>query len=277
MNNQNSILLIDSAFDSDLSIHCNLLVKISPDNFSYAIIHQDDNKVIAVFDEQECENGIKQLANRLKSDPYLAFTYNEVKVAVYTTNSIFVPAAFEDHQSENLHLSFFTQAPTTSLYRTKHPVFGFTTIFSLTQFTEDLLQQSLTASKKFQHSASLLKLAETITNAAILLDFTVGTVNILYVKDKKVVFQQYYEIENVEEFNYYLLLIINQLNILAKETTVYVSGIIDETDEKYDLLQKSFEAVSFLNPNQALLNQDVLSDMPAHYYTTLLALDQCAS
>lgn len=278
MNNQNSILLIDSAFDSNLSMHCNLLVKVSPDSFSYAIIHKELNKVIAVFDEQECEDGTKSLASRLKSDPYLAFTYREVKISIYTVNSIFIPNAFDDHENLNHHASFFAQTPTsTNLYTTKHAHFGFTTIFSLSKLTEDLLHQSLINCKKYQHSASLLKLAENAPSSSILLDFTVGTVNVLYIKDKQVIFQQYYEIENVEEFNYYLLLMMKQLNLITDETSVEISGVIDEMDEKYKLLQQYFKTIQFLNISDKEMNQEVLSDMPTHYYTTLLALDQCVS
>lgn len=277
MNNQNSILLIDAAFDSNLSMHCNLLVKVNPDSFSYAIIHKEHNKVIAVFDEQECENGIQSLASRLKSDPYLAFTYREVKIAIYTENSIFVPDALTDPENLNLHVSFFAQVPNVNLYTYKHPHFGFTTIFSLSKLTDDLLQQSLVNCKKYQHSTSLLKLAENIPSSSILLDFTVGTVNVLYIKDKQVIFQQYYEIENVEEFNYYLLLMMKQLNMITDETSVEISGIIDEMDEKYKLLQQYFKTIQFLNLSDKEMNQEVLSDMPTHYYTTLLALDQCVS
>ena len=67
MNTKNSILLIDPAFDTNTAVNCSLLVKIGIDTFSYAILDKETNKIIAVFDEQECEDVSKTLSERLKN------------------------------------------------------------------------------------------------------------------------------------------------------------------------------------------------------------------
>ncbi len=275
MNNPNSILLIDPAFEPATSVNCSLLVKVGIDSFSYAILNKETNKVIAVFDEQECEDGSKKLNERLKNDPYLSLTYSEVKIAVYTENNISVPDSL--YQSDDLtnNTQFFIKPYAQNLNTTAHANFGFTSVFAFSKITDELIDQSLTNSKKYQLHAALLKLAENIADTSLLLDFTAGSIHVLYLKEKQVLFQQCYEIENREEFNYYLLLMINQLSININETNAYVSGIIHDDDEKYNCLKQYFSTIHFLNPVDFNLDQKVLEDMPSHYYTTLLALDQC--
>jgi len=273
MNNNNSILLIDPAFDPATASACNLLIKVGLDSFSYAIINKETNQVSAVFDEQECEDGAQKFAERLKTDSYLTLPYQEVKVAVHTENAIAVPNDLYTDDSINTHAQFFTETPVGDFYTQAQPHFGFTTIFSLPKTTNEALTGFIDGKKYSQH-AGLLALAEKINETALLLDFSVGSFSALYIQQQQVVFQQCYEIENLDEFNYYLLLIINQLNINTKEANLHLTGIIHEGDDKCTCLLKYFSKADFIAASNNL-DQQILDDMPAHYYSSLLALDQC--
>jgi hypothetical protein len=108
---------------------------------------------------------------------------------------------------------------------------------------------------------------------SLLIDFTAVSFNVLYVKDKKIVFQNHYQSENGEEFNYFLLLMIEQLR-LTDTIPVYLQGIINEDDEHYNCLLKYFNQLYFFLP-AGKQNSELLADMPKHYFSGLLALDLC--
>jgi hypothetical protein len=275
MNNQNSILFIDPKFDPDTAASCTLLVKVGVDNFSYAIINKELNKVVAVYDEQEVPDVSIKLSERINADPYFNLSFKEVKIAVSTTNIIDIPNEFYTNEVGKLQAKFFQQPYSETIYTTSHSNFNFTSIFSFSSVIDGLINQSFANSKKYQQNTALLKLAENYTANSLFIDFTVRSIQVLYLAESGIAFQQGYEIETVEEFNYYLLLITNQLAINFNETAIYVSGIIDQEDQKYICLQKYFNDIKFLSPVDFKLDQKVLADMPAHYYTTLLALDQC--
>ncbi|RZK56656.1 MAG: DUF3822 family protein [Pedobacter sp.] len=269
----NSILLIDPAFDPASASVCNLLVKVGLDNFSYAIINKETKHVDAVFDEQECVNGAQKFAERLKTDSYLKLPYQEIKFAIHTANTIAIPNDLFNEDDLESHSQFFTEAHSGYLYSQSQNHFGFTSIFTLPKVIDKTLEDFPQA-KRYEQNAGLIQLAEKLDGNNLLVDFTVASVNVLFVKNQQVVFQQCYEIENVEEFNYYILLVINQLNINLKETALNLSGIINQGDEKYNCLLKYFSKADFITATNNL-NQEVLDDMPAHYYSNLLALDQC--
>lgn len=275
MNNKNSILLIDPAFDPSSSTHCSLLVKVGMDNFSYAIINNNTKKISAVFDEQECEDAIKRWGDRLKSDAYLNLSYGEIKLAIYSENNISIPNSLFNSDALSLNGKFFTQPPGHHLYTTAHANFDFTSVFSFSKQTDDIINQNLIDSKKYHANASLLKMAESSVSNSLLLDFTAGSIQILYKKSEQIVFQKCYETENIEEFNYYVLLVINQFAIDINDTAVCVSGIIHQDDEKYNCLKQYFKQITFLEYRDVNLDLEVLEDMPSHYYTSLLALNQC--
>ncbi|MEJ5995500.1 DUF3822 family protein [Pedobacter sp. Du54] len=275
MNTQNSILLIDPSFDLSNSANCSLLVRVGIDSFSYAILDKESNTVSAVFDEQECSEVVNKLSERLKNDPYLGLTFNEIKLAIYTENNVSVPNSLFIGDDLKLNTTFFSEPHSENIYTTAHPNFGFTSVFSFSKMTDEIIHRSFLNSKKYQPHVALLKLAENSADTSLLVDFTAGAMYVLYLKQKQVIFQHDYEIENAEEFNYYLLLMINQFGINLNDTEVYLSGIIHKNDDKYIRLTNYFNSTQFLDCADFNLNMQILEDMPSHYYTTLLTLNQC--
>lgn len=275
MDNKNSILLVDPEFDLDTAADCDLLLKITPDSLSYAIIDKRSRQLKVVYDEQECDNVPATLAHRLKNDVYLTLTFKDIKAAVYTENSISIPDELFDAEQLHQYAKFFTEEQSDNLYTRPFSTFGFTSIFTLRKFTEQSLVASLNNCKLYAQNAPVLALAAQPDKAVLLLDFTAASFNALYTEGEKLIWQNYYQVENTEEFNYYLLLIINQLNINTAATEVQLSGIIHAGDERYQCIGKYFGAIVFNLPPSMEIDQKILDDMPAHYYSSLLALDLC--
>lgn len=275
MDNKNSILLVDPEFDLNTAADCDLLLKITPDSFSYAIIDKRSRQLKVVYDEQECDNVPATLAHRLKNDVYLTLAFKDIKAAVYTENSISIPNELFDPEQLNEYAKFFTEEQSDNLYTRPFSTFGFTSIFTLRKFTEQTLAASLSNCRLYAQNAPILALASRPDKPVLLLDFTAASFNALYTEGEKMIFQNYYQVDNAEEFNYYLLLIINQLNINTAATEVQLSGIIHTGDDRYQCIEKYFGSIVFNLPPAKEVDHKILDDMPAHYYSSLLALDLC--
>lgn len=274
-NNKNSILLVDPEFDPNTASDCNLLLKITGDSFSYAIIDKTSKQLKAVFDEQECTDLKTALTTALKQDVYLKIPFKDIKVSVYTPNTITIPDTLYADQDLNVYAKFFAEEQSATLYSRPFARFGFTSIFNLQLFTEEALNTYLVNAKRFEQNAPVLALAPATGNTVLLLDFTVGTVNALLMNDGRVIFQNTYEIADAEEFNYYLALMIQELALDTLTTEVLLSGIVHDEDGFYACLNKYFNLISFNLPPAGDIDHAILDDMPAHYYSSLLALDLC--
>jgi len=274
MNSKNSILLVDPDFDPNAAADCSLLIKVTADSFSYAIIDKSCNQIKAVYDQQECGNIAHDLSAQLKNDSYLSLPFKEIKAAVYTENSIAVPDELFDLGDLNKYGQYFIDDLSENLYvRTVAP-FGFTAVFNLNPSVEEILNQ-LNDCKRYDHAAPLLSLAQNSTQSSLNFDFTASSFNVAFIKEGSLVFQKYFQIENSEEFNYYLLFIISQLKINVAETGVYLSGIIHEGDANHQCIAKYFNTINFTAAVRNEMDSRILEDMPAHYYSSLLALDLC--
>lgn len=266
---------MDPEFDPSTAPDCNLLLKITADSFSYAVIDKSSKQLKAVFDHQECDDVDTDLVFALKNDSYLQLPYREIKVSVYTPNTVTVPNELYNPESLNSYANFFTEEQSDILYTRPFARFGFTSVFNLEQFTEGLLDTYLVNANRFEQNAPILALASAMEKTSLILDFTVGSFNALLVDGEKVIFQNSFQIENPEEFNYYLLLLIRELSVDPKEMQVLISGIIHEQDGYFTCLQKYFTDIHFNLPPVNDIDHAILEDMPAHYYSSLLALDLC--
>jgi len=265
---QNSLLLIDPNFKAESSVNCNLLLKITNDSLSYAVLSNNHEEIHVIFDKQGCTDVEQELKKAFEIDAHLGLNYKNIKVAIHTNSFVFIPDEWFDANKTAVYANYLSTVG--KIYTKHHEVLGFNTVFSL---DEHLEQQLPKQADVYSQSAPLLALSKHLADQALLIDFTSVSFNVLYLKDKQVQFQNHYPSETAEEFNYFLLLIIEQLE-LDESIPVYLQGIINEDDDYYNCLLKYFNQLYFFLPT-AQQNSELLADMPKHYFSGLLALDLC--
>ena len=275
MNSKNSIILVDPDFDVNSAENCDLLIKVTADNFSYAVIDASENRLVVLYDQQECENVVAALATILTEDSHLAIPFRNVKASVYTANTIAIPNDIFNAGQLDTYAKFFSEAKSEQLHLQTIKGQPFTSIFNLDHDMEELLITRFGISKVYDHTAGLLASAKDPEGKRLTLDFTVGTFTAVLTENAEMVFGNCYDIADAEEFQYYLLLMVKQLNIDTKTTKVYLSGIIHSDDTKFQAIEKYFSQVVFNIPDNGKLPNIILEDMPNHYYSNLLALQLC--
>ena len=274
MNSKNSLLLVDPDFDPANAAECVLLMRVTTDSFSYAIIDRNTRQLNAVYDYQQCD-APEAFSSRLKTDGYLAIPFKEVKASIFTESTIAIPDELYDASNLNDYAKFFAVEQSNNLYTQTVDDFGFKSIFTLSNKMDEALNSSLRNCRVFDQNAPVLAMAKHHAADSLLLDFTAGSFNAVYTRAGKLIFQKHFEVENSEEFNYYLLLIINQLKLRTAETAVFLTGIIHEDDAIYSCIAKYFKTINFTEAPAIDSDNRILDDMPAHYYSSLLALDLC--
>ncbi len=277
MNNKNSILLEDPAFDPVAALNCNLLLKITTDSFSYAIVNTLKNKVEVVYDCQDYQPTANNLSSTILSDPYLSLLFNRVKIGSYTSNTIAIPEPIFDAEGTANYLQYFTDLEHYSdrVYTASYSGQDFRNLFLLPKAVESTIKTHWREACSVEQTASLLALKDQSNSTQFYLDFTAGSFQAILLQAGKMIFQNVFQVENADEFHYYLLLLIKQLNISSASAEVLVSGIMNEGDEQHQLLLKYFPQVKLCMPSESTLQNSILEDMPSHYYTSLIALNLC--
>jgi hypothetical protein len=277
MNNNNSILLVDPGFDPDTATNCDLLLKVTADSLSYAIVNTRNNRVEVLYDRQQFIHQQAGLGAAIQGDPNLKLPFHQVRVCSYTINSITIPNEFFKEEQLETYTSYFADLEnySSSLHTSTIAAQSFKTVFLLPRAVEDTINSSWPNARRFEQSAPFLATPKPERETQLLLDFTAGSFYAMLVKDGALIFQNFYQTEDAEEFMYYLMLISRQLQLNPSQTDVLISGIINAGDRQYEILTKRFRSVSLDNPGFQIWEETILEDMPAHYYTSLLALKLC--
>lgn len=275
-NSKNSILLVDPDFDPQTASSCSLLIRITGDSFSYAIIDTDKKQLKAVFDIQEFDPTSNALRKLLKNDSYLQLPYLQVKAALFTPFQVNVPDEVFQTQETETYANFFPAGLTGNIYSRSSEAFNFTSVFHVEKPISKLLEDQFPGLDIFDQQTAILTMAKNQpAPQQLLLDFTANSFQILVLKEQQLIYVNHFEFDHSEEFNYYMLLLIKQLQLQAEEITLQLSGIIHENDAQYLCLKKYFNQIHFNTPPANNMDQTILEDMPEHYYSSLIALDLC--
>ncbi|RZL18282.1 MAG: DUF3822 family protein, partial [Pedobacter sp.] len=179
----NSLLLIDPNFKIAESINCHLLLKITNDSFSYAVVNKERGQVNVIFDKQHSGDIEQDLKVAFETDAHLTQKYGAIKAAVYTSNFIFVPHEWFDADNQSVYSKFLGSEG--KFYTQHHTELGFNTLFSISEKVEDKLPKG---TQFYPQSSPLFALFGNLSGDALLIDFTASTFNVLFVKDKKINF-----------------------------------------------------------------------------------------
>jgi hypothetical protein len=277
MNNNNSILLVDPNFDPNAAIPCNLLLKITADSLAYAIVNTENNRVEVLYDRQNFLDHQQTLMPLLHADPYLRMSFNSVSVCSYTINSISIPNDFFKEEEIQTYKPYFTEPENYSgnLNTSTVTAQNFKTIFLFPNVIEDAIKAYWPQAKRLEQTAPLLAKPQVAKEFLLDLDFTAGSFYAMLTKDGALIFQNFFLTEDSDEFSYYVMLIFKQLELDPAKVDVRISGIINDGDAQQDFLKSQFRSVSMHVPDLQTLENSILEDMPAHYYTSLLAIQLC--
>lgn len=274
MNTKNSILLVDPNYQSENSKQYGLIIRLGINSFSYAIIDGKSNSVLALYDEQECADATRQFVQHLVVDSKLNHQFDFVKFACFSENTVIIPKelTFEDpilahknyfpkHNQEDLQLFDFERAD--------HYI-----IYSIPAEIKKIIEKLAAKVAYLPSCAGIFCSHKPIRPQVLSLDFAASSFNIIFFTANHLIFQQSFEIDNVDELNYYLLLLLDQLRIDFDNTEVVLSGIIHEGDDRHALLKSYFVEAKMLELDYDL-EKGILEDMPKSYFLSLLAIQEC--
>lgn len=110
---------------------------------------------------------------------------------------------------------------------------------------------------EFKHHSSIL-LEKLITKSDDSLKFYINisqsTFDIVVTKDSKLLFYNIFDYQTKEDFIYYILFTLEQLELNTEETNVILLGDIEESSEKYQILYTYIRNIQFLNATNAIFN-----------------------
>ncbi|MBL4710209.1 MAG: DUF3822 family protein [Flavobacteriales bacterium] len=99
--------------------------------------------------------------------------------------------------------------------------------------------------------------------------------DIIYMPEGKLIFFNSFNYQSTEDFIYYLLYIMEQLQLDRETTNLQLIGEIEENSSIYKVLYTYIRSVEFMKHPKDIHFSAVLAELPSHYYFTLFNQHLC--
>ncbi|HYK76349.1 MAG TPA: DUF3822 family protein [Daejeonella sp.] len=255
-----------------------LLIHISAHSISYAIVNENQIKVLfeADFSEHEKTPLAKRFEQFWQSQPQLQTEFKSTKVSVVTGKFTFIPTQLYTESELDGYAKFVQPNRATDVLVNNISPAELKNIVVI----DTLLQQEL--QKRFKNLSIFSQVEPFIegiyqtnnkSSNHLFLNFYTGGFEAAFLQNGHLRFYNTFQVENADEFNYFLLNLIQQFGPDTKETKITLTGMIGQNDEIYKRIQKYFADISFGKSNQPINN--LPTNISAHTYFSLLSLHLC--
>lgn len=278
------LYLSDDEVQSQLAAKYNLLVHIGLETFQYAIVDKlhDQVKVIAEFELPNVTGTaevIKAIQDLPESSRLFKFSFNNVKISFNTSSYTFIPAELYAEEDREDYGKFLGLTRSSELIVNSLPSAEIKNIVAIESELNTALNKIFHKPRIYNQAGPFLegmqKFLKGEGDSVCFIEVQPRHFQTAVFKHGKLEFYNSFEYANADEFNYYLLNIIESLNIDIEQTSVVLAGKITKTDEVYQRIEKYFESIRFINSELLIKYPDKFEEVQAHTFFTLFSLDLC--
>jgi hypothetical protein len=214
------------------------------------------------------------LADFFTNYPSLQHSFYQVLVAYDSPLSIFTPSAY--YQPEEAKLNLRTM---NGILAGSHVVselisdWQLYNTYALPEEVYKIVTEKFSSARSWhQYSLAIQRMNADTLSGSIFVDFRTDDFTLIVAKQNKLMLAQSFQYTTPGDIIYYLLKTCHQFSLSQAEVNLQLSGLIDKQSALYKELFQYFITVEF-----RIASWNAGNEYPAHFFTSLNDLAQCAS
>lgn len=281
----------ENLFDSQLNkknySSISLSIQLSLNHLTYTIIDNSQNKFLAIvnytFSEKVSPFTLTDFLHKLfEHETFFKKDYKEIIISYDCNQSTLIPEEIFDEKHSHSYLEFLNPELNDEVIISNYiSDFKLFSIFALPKCIFDVFNNNLKKFKIIHNSNSFFQSIflnfskiDNINNT-VFVDVESHSFEIVVFKNNKLIIDNTFQFKTKEDFLYYLLFVLKQLNIEPLQIQLILSGKITANSSVFNLLTKYISKVT-LNENKTDYTfSEVLSDINYHQYFKLLNQIKC--
>lgn len=278
MNEFGILHLKDEKFNPSLSRETQLLIKIAPRRISYAIINEKESRLQVLYDSPISVDAESTLMDLFAEHDYLRWGFGVVKISVQTDNFTLIPIQYYTRDDISSYEKLIQSSTQTKTFVSTINAESIKSVSALPLETITPFTSSFPDVRLFCQAEPLVEGAlkiDSLKRNKLVLQFNEESFEIYLSSDQKLIFYNIFSMCNADDFNYFLLNVMQQFAIDPLDTSVYVSGMIASGDANYRRVQKYFKVVDFADSSQFAAFSGAFEQLPKHQHFSLLSLLLC--
>jgi hypothetical protein len=268
---------IDESFSESGLLNYDLVFQVGERSCTYSVFDHGNNRFIAV------ESYDVPLREVISQNPWLTDPLRSVRIIVENNRSVLIPSALFEESEKEAYLNFSAEPE-----EEEKVLFDRLTrleIINLFGININLFNQvkGVFPGAEICHVSSVLiesiwmNFKNLITDKRIFIFVREEAFNMLIFDKKQLAYSNAFHFRAPEDFIYFVIFVMEQLDLNPEEVPVTLLGNIDEKTPHFDLIFRYVRNVDFALRNESAGFSYVFDDVPGHYFYPLLNPVLCGS
>jgi hypothetical protein len=276
--------LVDDEFQSQNAAKCDLLISLGVETIQYAIIDKvrDELKALVEYElpkiskQSDLIDAIEGLSECSKEFKY---PFNKIKIAFDSYQYTFIPDELYQSGNDQEYSKFLKTSQNTDILCNSIPTAKFKNIVAINSNLHLALNKIFHRPKIYGQASpfiqGIIKNYKQNTEQSIYIDIHKKHIQIAYFMQSEFSFYNMFDCMNADELNYFLLNIIESLQLDIEQTSVILSGNVVKGDEYIKRIEKYFKDIKFADSRVIVKHPEMFNGVFSQKFFSLITLDQC--
>ena len=278
--------IFDKALNKEATNYLGLSIQLSTDGFSFCILNPKEAKYLALqsykFKDSSNQMALSQLLDELiPSVDWLNLPYEGVKILMETHKSTLVPHAFYDSEYSKEQFAFNATINKDDILLNDYlPLLDAINVWLINGKLYDTIIKYFPLAVIHNHGSVLIESALALANShreetPLFTHVRKNWFDVVVINNGELVFYNSFRYKAKEDFIYFLIYVLEQLELNPDVIQLYLLGEVLKISEIYDITMMYIRNVSFALPFDNVSFGFNLGDIPLHFYFNLLNHYQC--
>lgn len=279
------ISFIDKTFDQTQTHLYHLSVQISLDGFYYSILDIPKGKYIVLkghhFFLKRPRLLLKHVSEVIESEEVFGHDFKSIEILYATRKFTLVPQSFYSRVSTDKYLWFnnvqekgyvvgknlFPKAECWCVYDIPQ---------NLNEFLSEKFPKAVIRHNLFPLVEGVLKRNRSYSDRGqVHLNFFRDTFEMVVVNGSKLIYCNIFNYKTDRDILYHVLFTFDQLKLSPENTELILHGQMPPVPSVYHLFKKYVQSIAFARLDTTFLYSYTFSQLPEHYYSSLLSVYKC--
>jgi hypothetical protein len=274
--------LFDETLDINSTENYELLIQVSPDEFSFCTLDTIRNKYILIRSFTPDNNkyfNAEQISEIIHKDDFLTKKYKKVRIVMPSPKFTLVPAPLFDPGRKDDYFTFnHVASESFVILNNKLSKPDSFLVFAVSKQMIDLINNAYHGVHPYHHIKPLIdhishsgkSAVDNYIHVHVERDFF----NLIIYGHNTLKFSNTFTYRNISDILYYILNVLKSMDI-KQEETIYLSGQTERYDDLYSNLSLYIRNVKFAEPAGSFTFSYVFNDTDLHRYINLFSIASC--
>lgn len=256
-----------------------LYVELSKNALKHTVFNTENNTFVGIEEYRFADiyndySLVEPVKDIITSNPIYKKEFSAINVAFVNNRSTLIPnAIYKADKLKSFHQFNFSKQEEDQFFADQLINLSAYNVYSIPDFITELF--STLKNVNFKHFSSSL-IETSITNAKnqkvlslIQVHILPSSFQVIFIKNQKLELYNSFAYQSSEDFIYYLLFVLDQLNINNEEASITLTGEVEKNSVIYTMLHKYIKTLTFGNRPDNLKFSYIFEEIPKHFHHSL--------